>query len=58
MKLVPKKNGQGYITSFTITFGSKEAKELNLLDEDEQVKKIKSAESIDDNTLQIIFEKK
>lgn len=58
MKLVPKKNGKGYITSFIINFGSKEAKDLNLLDEHGEVKKIKSAESIDNNTLQIIFEKK
>ena len=25
MKLVPKKNGDGYISSFTLSFGSKEA---------------------------------
>lgn len=58
MKLVPKKNGKGYATSFTISFGSKEAKDLNLLDENGEVKKIKSAKSIDNNTIQIIFEKK
>jgi len=58
MKLVPKKNGKGYITSFIISFGSEEARNLNLLDENGNVKKIKSAESVDNNTIQIIFEKK
>ena len=41
MKLVPKKNGKGYFTSFTLSFGSKEAKDLKLLDENGNVKKIK-----------------
>ncbi|MCI8616829.1 MAG: hypothetical protein HFJ60_00960 [Clostridia bacterium] len=56
MKLVPKKNGKGYFTSFTLSFGSKEAKDLKLLDENGNVKKIKLAKSISDNEIQIIFE--
>lgn len=58
MKLVPKKNGKGYATSFSITFGSKEAKDLNLLDKNGDVKNIKSAESIDNDTIVIKLEKK
>lgn len=57
MKLVPKKNGKGYATAYTISFGSKEAKDLNMLDENGNVKKIKSAESIDNDTIIIKFEK-
>jgi len=56
MKLVPKKNGKGYATSYIISFGSKEAKELNLLDKNGNVKKIKSAESINTNVIQIKLE--
>ena len=44
MKLTAKKNGKGYETSYAITFGSKEARELKLLDEI-------SAEIIDDGIL-------
>lgn len=56
MKLVPKKNGKGYETSFILSFGSEEARNLKLLDENGNVKKIKLAKSISDNEIQIIFE--
>lgn len=51
MKLTAKKNGKGYETSYAITFGSKEARELKLLDENNKVKEILSAEIIDDGIL-------
>lgn len=57
MKLVPKKNGDGYISSFTLSFGSKEARNLKLLDENGNAKKIKSAKNINDNEILIILEK-
>ncbi|CDE83597.1 unknown [Clostridium sp. CAG:273] len=51
MKLTAKKNGKGYETSYVITFGSKEARDLRLLDENNKVKEIQSAEIIDDGIL-------
>ena len=51
MKLTAKKNGKGYETSYAITFGSKEARELKLLDENNKVKEILSAEIVDDGIL-------
>lgn len=39
MKLTSKKNGKGYETSCTISFGSREAKELHLFDEKRKTKK-------------------
>lgn len=32
-KLIPKKNGKGYITSYTLNIGCKEARDLGLVDE-------------------------
>ncbi len=57
MKLVPKKNGKGYETSFILSFGSEEARNLKLLDENGNVKKIKSAKNINENEILIILEK-
>lgn len=55
MKLTAKKNGKGYETSYIITFGSKEARDLKLLDENNKVKEIKSVEIIDNNAIIIKF---
>lgn len=57
MKLTFKKNGGGYSTSCVISFGSEEARNLKLLDEKGNLKVIKSAINIDDDTIQINFEK-
>jgi len=40
MKLYAKKNGAGYITTYQVVFGSKEAKNLKLVDEYGNVKEI------------------
>jgi len=49
MKLSAKKNGKGYITSYTISIGSAEARECGFIDEDgkplEIEKIIKNAEN-------------
>ncbi len=55
MKLTAKKNGKGYETSYIITFGSKEARDLKLLDENNKVKEITSVEIIDNNAILIKF---
>lgn len=55
MKLTAKKNGKGYETSYTITFGSKEARNLKLLDVNNKVKEIKSAEIVDNDSILIKF---
>ena len=58
MKINFKKNGGGYISGCTIAFGSKEMKDLNLVDKNGNLKEIKSAENKDENTLIIKFRKK
>ena len=57
MKMNFKKNGGGYISGCTIAFGSKEMKDLNLIDEKGSLKEIKSVENKDENTLIINFKK-
>lgn len=57
MKMNFKKNGGGYISGCTISFGSKEMKDLNLVDKDGNLKEIKSAENRDEDTLIIKFKK-
>lgn len=57
MKMNFKKNGGGYISGCTIAFGSKEMKDLKLIDEKGSLKEIKSAENKDENTLIINFKK-
>lgn len=56
IKLVPKKNGSGYVTTYQVCFGSKEARNLNLLDKDGNVKKIKKAEKKGENSIELEFE--
>lgn len=56
IKLVPKKNGKGYVTTYQMCFGSREAKNLNLLDKDGNVKKIKEAKKVGDNSIEVEFE--
>ena len=53
MKLYAKKNGAGYITTYQVVFGSKEAKILQLIDEYGNVKEIEKAEVVGNNTIQI-----
>lgn len=57
MKMNFKKNGGGYISGCTIAFGSKEMKDLNLVDKNGNLKEIKSVENKDENTLIINFQK-
>ena len=57
MKMNFKKNGGGYVSGCTIAFGSKEMKDLNLIDEKGSLKEIKSVENKDENTLIINFKK-
>ena len=57
MKINFKKNGGGYTSGCTISFGSKEMKDLNLVDKNGNLKEIKSAENKDENTLIINFKK-
>ena len=57
MKMNFKKNGGGYISGCTIAFGSKEMKNLNLIDKNGNLKEIKSVENKDENTLIINFKK-
>lgn len=58
MKTNFKKNGGGYISGCTITFGSKEMKELKLVDKNGNLKEIKSAEIKEENTLIIKLKEK
>ena len=53
MKINFKKNGKGYTSGCTISFGSKEMRDLNLIDKDGNLKNIVSAQNIDDNTILI-----
>lgn len=57
MKMNFKKNGGGYISGCTIAFGSKEMKDLNLVDKNGNLKEIKSAQNKDEDTLIIKFKK-
>lgn len=57
MKTNFKKNGKGYISGCTISFGSKEMKDLNLVDENGNLKEIISANNIDENTILIKLKK-
>ena len=57
MKTNFKKNGKGYISGCTISFGSKEMKDLNLVDENGNLKEIISANNIDKNTILIKLKK-
>ena len=57
MKTNLKKNGKGYISGCTISFGSKEMKDLNLVDENGNLKEIVSANNIDKNTILIKLKK-
>ena len=51
MKMNFKKNGGGYISGCTIAFGSKEMKDLNLIDKDGNLKEIEYAKSKNENEL-------
>ena len=53
MKLYAKKNGKGYITTYQIIFGCREAKDLKLIDENGIVKEIENVELVKNNILQI-----
>lgn len=57
MKMNFKKNGGGYISGCTIAFGSKEMKDLNLVDEKGNLKEIKDVKNNGENTLIINFKK-
>ena len=57
MKINFKKNGGGYISGCTIAFGSKEMKDLNLLDKNGNLKEIENAKNKGENTLIINFKK-
>ena len=57
MKMNFKKNGGGYISVCTIAFGSKEMKDLNLVDKKGNLKEIKNVENKGENTLIINFKK-
>lgn len=57
MKMNFKKNGGGYVSGCTIAFGSKEMKDLNLVDKNGNLKEIKSAQNKDEDTLIIKFKK-
>lgn len=58
MKMNFKKNGGGYISGCTIAFGSKEMKDLNLVNEKGNLKEIKDVKNNGENTLIINFKKK
>jgi hypothetical protein len=49
IKLVPKKAGNGYISSFTINISLKEALQLGFINEDKTINDIEKI--IDDGTL-------
>lgn len=51
MKINFKKNGGGYISGCTISFGSKEMKDLKIIDSTGKLKEIVSAKNKDENTL-------
>lgn len=53
MKLSRKKNGKGYITSYTLSVGSKEARSLNFLDEDGMSKELEKIIDTENSTLTI-----
>lgn len=53
MTLYAKKNGQGYITSYQVIFGSREAKNLKLVNEKGITKEIVNAEIVGTNIIQI-----
>lgn len=58
MKVNFKKNGGGYTSGCTISFGSQEMRDLKIVDSDGNLKEIESAQNEDDNTLTIKFRKK
>ena len=53
MTLYPKKNGKGYITSYQVIFGSREARNLKLVNEKGITKEIVNAEIVDTDIIQI-----
>lgn len=57
MKLSPKPNGKGYITSYSMNVGSKEAKDLNFINENGTSKELEKIIDIKNRRL-IVFLKK
>ena len=57
MKMNIKKNGDGYVSGCTIAFGSKEMKDLHLINSKGKLKEIKSAINENEDTLIIKFKK-
>ena len=51
MKLIPKKNGKGYITSYTLSVGSKEAKDLNFVDKNGNSKELEKCLNAENSEL-------
>lgn len=56
IKLSPKKNGKGYITSYTLNIGSAEARECEFVDADNNMLPIEKI--IDTTNRQIIIKLK
>lgn len=57
MKMNYKKNGKGYLSGCTISFGSKEMRDLKLINNNGELREIESAKNKDDNTIIINFKK-
>lgn len=53
MTIYPKKNGRGYVTTYQVIFGSKEARNLKLMDENGVVKQIADACIVANDVIQI-----
>lgn len=56
MKLSPKKNGKGYVTSYSINIGSAEARQAGFLDKNGQP--LELAKIIDEKTKTITIQVK
>lgn len=57
MKLSPKKNGKGYVTSYTVNIGSAEAKECGLVDNTGVPLEIEKVLRTEDSSIEIKLKK-
>jgi len=53
MKLIPKKAGNGYVSSYTVNISLKTARNCGLINEDKTVNEIELIENKEDNSVTI-----
>lgn len=57
MKLIPKKGGNGYISSYTVNISLKIARNCGLVNEDGTINEIELTDNMNDNSVTIKLKK-